>query len=141
MRPRDQKNRSNTALEQAGTSPYGGTHSGSHCVPPDIAVGLAVVVVVAADQQGSVIDLEACGAYYGCYPPNCSVPNAPKSAEKVVAKGVAVGCATPVRSGTAAYEDLVGHYLYSDAWIQGTREVTPVMESGVGRRENPLDGA
>lgn len=86
-----------------------------------------------------MIDLEACGAYYACYPPNCSVPNAPKTDEAVAAKGVAVGCATSVRSGRVAYADLVGHYLYSDArWVQVTHEESPAMENGAGALNAPV---
>jgi hypothetical protein len=111
---------------------------------PIFRAGMVVITEMAADQQGFVLDLEACGAYYESYPPNCSVQDAPKTAEKVVAKGVAVGCATLVRSGRAAYADLVGQYLYSDArWVQESHEMIPAsaMESRVGKQANPLGGA
>ena len=149
MRPRDQ----GTGSRRGACK---GVNLGRYCASPDLVAGLAVVdagsvclnpdieavFVVERNQQGFVTDLEACGAYYGYYPPNYSVPSAPTSAEKSVRKVAAAGSATSVHSGRVAYADLVGHSLCSDArCVQETHEASPAMESTVGRLVNPLDGA
>ena len=104
--------------------------------------------VVVGNQKGFATDLGVCGAYYGYYPQNCSVPNVPRSALKVVVVGeVAAGCMTWVHSGRAADADRVGQHPCCDVRrVQERREAIPVMaihvmENSAGREASLLDGA
>ena len=81
-----------------------GIHSGCHRACPEAATGVARELrSVAGNQKSLATDLAVCRAYYGYYPQNCSVPNLPRSATKVVVRvavvrEVTADCTTWVRS-------------------------------------------